>query len=131
YTPKHNQEVTQRNSRTLLDNSHNVKNYSDVANDTDSNSIDDNDRSYSEENKENIDLSLIQNPIIQAKKGAPRKSRFKGSQETNLKNKERPKAAGRKPTECQQCHKFRHNKVGCEKWYKKIKFYILLSDQVQ
>ncbi|CAG8464699.1 2157_t:CDS:2 [Gigaspora rosea] len=65
YTPKHNQELTRRNPRTLLDNSHN-----------------------------NIDPSLIQNPIIRARKGAPHKSQFKGSQETNLKNKERPKAAG-------------------------------------
>ncbi|CAG8747927.1 18164_t:CDS:1, partial [Gigaspora rosea] len=81
--------VTQRNSRkTLLDNSHNVKNYSNVANDTDSNSINDDDGSYSEVNKENIDLSLIRNPIIQAKKGALRRSQFKGLQETNLKNKE-------------------------------------------
>ncbi|KAF0482072.1 hypothetical protein F8M41_023493 [Gigaspora margarita] len=88
-TLKHNQEVTRRNPiRTLLDNSHNVENYSDVADDTDSNSIDDDDGSYSEENDENIDLSLIQNPIIRAKKGAPHKSWFKGSQETNLKNKE-------------------------------------------
>ncbi|CAG8837591.1 36197_t:CDS:2, partial [Gigaspora margarita] len=120
YTPKHNQEVTQRNPiRTLLDNSHNVENYSDIADDTDSNSIDNDDGSYSEENDENIDPSLIQNHIIRAKKGAPRKSRFKGSQETNLKNKERPKAAGRKPTEYQQCYKFGHNKAGYEKWHKK------------
>ncbi|RIB18376.1 hypothetical protein C2G38_2036939 [Gigaspora rosea] len=128
YTPKHNQEVTRRNPRTLLDNSHNVENYSDIANDTNSNSIDDDYGSYSEENEENIDPSLIQNPIIRSKKGALRKSQFKGSQETNLKNKEQPKAAGRKPTECQQCHKFGHNKAGCEKWHKKIKFHILLSD---
>ncbi|RIB28027.1 hypothetical protein C2G38_2028901 [Gigaspora rosea] len=49
YTPKHNQEITRRNPRTLLDNSHNVESYSDVADDTDSNSIDDDDGSYSEE----------------------------------------------------------------------------------
>ncbi|CAG8809174.1 23506_t:CDS:2, partial [Gigaspora margarita] len=97
YIPKHNQEVTRRNPiRTLLDNLHNVENYSDVADDTDSNSIDDDNGSYSEENDENIDLSLIQNPIIRAKK-----------------------AAGRKPTECQQCYKFGHNKAGCEKYHKK------------
>ncbi|RIB18425.1 hypothetical protein C2G38_2036911 [Gigaspora rosea] len=119
YTPKHNQELTRRNPRTLLDNSHNVENDSDIANDTDSNSIDNDDGLYSEENEENIDPSLIQNPIIRARKGAPHKSQFKGSQETNLKNNKRPKAAERKLTECQQCHKFGYNKAGCEKWHKK------------
>ncbi|CAG8634194.1 2866_t:CDS:1, partial [Ambispora gerdemannii] len=62
---------------------------------------------------ENIDPSLIQNPIIHPKKGAPRKTRFKGSQESKSKN------TSRKPTECQQCHRSGHNKAGCEKWHKK------------
>ncbi|RIB00727.1 hypothetical protein C2G38_2233223 [Gigaspora rosea] len=40
YTLKHNQEVTRRNLRTLLDNTYNVENDSDIADDTDSNLID-------------------------------------------------------------------------------------------
>ncbi|CAG8841954.1 45643_t:CDS:2, partial [Gigaspora margarita] len=53
-----------KNYKTLLDNLHNVENYSNIADDTDSNSINDDDGSYSEENDENINSLLIQNPII-------------------------------------------------------------------
>ncbi|CAG8848046.1 30100_t:CDS:2, partial [Racocetra persica] len=47
--------------------------------------------------------------IIRSKKGAPRKTRFKGSQE--IKKKVSAKVSTRKPTECQQCYKAGHNKT--------------------
>ncbi|CAG8853960.1 25890_t:CDS:2, partial [Gigaspora margarita] len=53
----------------------------------------------------NLDPSLIQNPVVRLKRGAPHKTCFKGSQEL------KPKTLGQKPTECQQCHKPEHNKA--------------------
>src|SRR6185295_10994700 len=67
----------------------------------------------------NINPSLIQNPIVHTRKGAPRKTRFKGLHEVKQKNAEHQKNKGRKPTECQQCHKVGHNKAGYEKWHQK------------
>ncbi|CAG8574272.1 36004_t:CDS:1, partial [Racocetra persica] len=81
------------------------------------NSSDSTDESYTDNDIENIDPSLIQNPVIRSKKGAYRKTRFKGSQE--IKKKVSAKVSTRKPMECQQCYKARHNKAGCEKWHKK------------
>ncbi|CAG8491169.1 28204_t:CDS:2 [Racocetra persica] len=64
-------------------------------------------------NVENIDPSLIQNPIIHPKKGTSRKTCFKKFQKLKLKTLER------KLTEYQQYYKFGHNKASCEKSYKK------------
>jgi hypothetical protein len=117
HTP--NQKSPRRNPRALLAKSYNIPDSSDESDGFDSSDSNyDNDELDSQDIK-NINPSLIQNPIVHTRKGAPRKARFKGSHEVKQKNAERQKNKGRKPTECQQCHKVGHNKAGCEKWHQK------------
>ncbi|CAG8766844.1 3559_t:CDS:1, partial [Racocetra persica] len=126
HAPKNNQKLLRRNSkeessrrnpkRTLSAKTYNIQSSSDESDcceSSDSN-YNDNNESYSQDT-ENIDPLLIQNPIVYARKGAPHKTWFKGSQEIKQKNKEHQKTKEQKPTECQQCHKSGHNKAGCEK----------------
>ena len=99
---KSNQKLLRRNSRkesprrnprrTLSAKTYNMQSSSDESDcceSSDSN-YNDNNESYSQDT-ENIDLLLIQNPIVHARKGALRKTRFKESQEVKQKNKEHQK----------------------------------------
>ncbi|CAG8826687.1 4046_t:CDS:2, partial [Gigaspora margarita] len=107
HAPKPNQKLAQKKSKRTLsaisqniqncdsdnfddNNSNNSNDLGDSNNPGDSNDPADSDNfndsnSNYDDNIENIDPSLIQNPIVCAKKGAPRKTRFKGSYETNQK----------------------------------------------
>ena len=111
HAPRPNQKSFQKSFRKILSaTSYNIQNY-----DSKSDYFNAFGLNYNDEKlylQENIDLSLIHNPTIHAKKGASCKTQFKGSQEIKQKNTEQ-KTIGQKPTECQQCHKLGHNKAGC------------------
>ncbi|CAG8502241.1 6221_t:CDS:2 [Racocetra persica] len=76
----------------------------------------------SSSNKENF--IEIEDPVVHARRGAPKRKRFKGFHELDGKKKPSVKKhsnaqKSRKPTQCQQCQNTGHNKAGCEAWYKR------------
>ncbi|KAF0383519.1 hypothetical protein F8M41_011719 [Gigaspora margarita] len=60
----------------------------------------------------------IENPIVNSKRGAPRKKCFKSSSELgNSNNKHSEAQKTRKAIQCQQCQNTGHNKAGCKAWH--------------
>ncbi|CAG8597125.1 24091_t:CDS:2 [Racocetra persica] len=79
---------------TLLAKSYNIPDSSDESDGFDSSDLNyDNDKLDSQD-IENINPSLIQNPIVHTRKGAPHKTRFKESHEVKQKNAEYQKTKG-------------------------------------
>ncbi|CAG8836493.1 16826_t:CDS:10, partial [Gigaspora margarita] len=66
---------------------------------------------------------IVENLLVNSKRGAPRKKRFKGSNEPEKKHVSGTKQwleiqKAKKQTQCQQCQNTGHNRASCKAWHK-------------